>query len=212
MSAVAEHLHKPARVSKKSLIERARAIIDRNEIDVAFSANDLVEFSEVVGTEVRFAVRKVNPTYPDPRHLHVIVYDWDRPNQWSWVKAITIDRGRDPEVAAEMRRRVNDLKALRQSVREQLQEFRDSYEPQQCEICGVEDDLCADHLDPPFIEIANAFLSQFGPIALEPYPGCCDRIADPDVEASWIAFHAQRAIYQLLCRSCNSRKGSRRAG
>ena len=34
-----------------------------------------------------------------------------------------------------------------------------------------------------------------------------DLLADPDQEARWIAFHASRAIYQVLCRSCNSAKG-----
>lgn len=211
MSAAADLFAKPKRVSKKSLIERARSIIDRNEMDVPFSPDDLIDFSEVTGTEVRFAVRRVNPTWPkDPRHVHAIVYDWTEPGEWSWRKAIEIDRDRDPAQAAELRRRFNEQKALRESIREQLREFRECVDPQQCELCGSGNDLCADHLDPPFIEIANEFLRQYGPLRLSPFPGCCDHIADPDVEAAWIAFHAQRATYQLLCRSCNSKKGARR--
>jgi hypothetical protein len=204
--------NRPAkRPTKKSLIESARAIIDRNVLGVPFSADDLIEFSRVTGTEVRFAVRRVNPTWPtDPRHIHAVVHDWESAGEWSWVKAINIDRDRDPEQAAAMRRRFNEQKALREAIREQLQEFRECCEPQQCETCSSTDNLCADHFDPPFIEIANEFLTRFAPIALRPFPGTCDRIADPDVEAAWIAFHARRATYQLLCRSCNSRKGARR--
>lgn len=212
MSVAVDRLPRPKPITKKALIERAREIIDRNQIDVPFSADDLIEFSEVTGTEVRFAVRRINPTYPDPRHVHVIAYDWSEPRQWSWVKAIRIDRDRDPAEASAMRRRTNEQRALRESVKDDLREFRECCEPQVCEQCGSVDDLCADHLHPPFIDIANEFLNHYGPIELAEFPGSSDRIADPNVEAAWVAFHAQRATYQLLCRPCNSSKGARRLG
>lgn len=57
--------------------------------------------------------------------------------------------------------------------------------------------------------IAMAFIELNPGFALRKVKGCGDLIADIDLEAHWIAFHAARATYQLLCRSCNSRKGAR---
>lgn len=190
-------------------MERARSLIDRNEIDVPFPPEDLAEFSEITGTDLRYAIRKINPLWrKDTRHIHVIAYDWTSPGEWSWRKAITY-RDRDPVEADRARLRFNVLAALRHSIRGDLQDFRDGAEPRHCWSCGQPDDLTADHHIRSFISIAEEFLDLCGTPELRPLPGSTDVIADIDTEATWIAFHAARASYQLLCRSCNSKKGAR---
>lgn len=197
--------------SKKALISQAREIIDRNQIDVAFSALDLLELSSVTGTELRFAVRRVNPTFPnDTRHLHVLAYEWSQPQQWSWVKAIQM-QGLDPAEEARRRQHLNEQRALRYAVAGEMRAFLSSVEPRRCRKCDTDVDLAADHAHPPFIQIANKFLETRRPLQLRQVPGAGDLIGDINVEADWIAFHAARATYQVLCRPCNSRKGARSA-
>jgi 5-methylcytosine-specific restriction endonuclease McrA len=196
--------------TKKSLVERARLIIDRNQLDVPFSAEDVAEFADVTGTHIRFAVRRRNPAFPkDPRHVHVIAYDWTSPQEWSWVKAINISRDRDPEDALRMRRHQREQQALRYCIAKDLREFLDSQWPAECAACGSTDHLTADHAGTPFIHIAREFISLLGPIELLDTPGMGATIADANMEATWIAFHASRASYSVLCRSCNSKKGAR---
>jgi len=198
------------RPTKKALIEQARAIIDRNQIDVPFPPGDVAEFADVTGTNVTFAVRRINPTFPkDPRHVHVIAYDWSEPREWSWVKAINISRDRDPEEAARMRRHQHEQKALRYAIARDLRDFLDAQDPAECVSCGPADDLTADHAGEPFVKIARAFMDEHGPLELRETPGMGATLASLDVEAAWIAFHASRATYEVLCRSCNSRKGAR---
>lgn len=188
---------KPKRITKKWRVEKAREIIDRNEIDVPFPPGDVEEFAEVVQVAIEGAVRRFNPTYPsDPRHLWVTVGGVDRP--LSWNKAI---KGRSEQQET--------MQALRLAVSPCLQEFRDAVEGEPCAHCGATDLLQVDHVWPPFYDIAQAFISsQDGVVKLENLDnGQGWVMADPDTEASWVAFHAARAEYQILCRSCNASKG-----
>lgn len=195
---------------RQSLLKEARAIIDRNALDVPFGDDDRTRLADVTGTELRFVVRRRNPEFPnDTRHLHVLAYDWTTPAQWSWRNAILIDRNRSPEESARMRLHQREQQALRFAIRDDLRDFLDAQWPAECAACGSGDNLTADHAGAPFIEIARSFLETHRPLELRSAAGIGDVIASMDIEAEWIEFHASRAVYEVLCRSCNSRKGAR---
>lgn len=193
-----------------SKLVRARAIIDRYGLNQPFVEPDLQELADLSDTELRFAVRKDNPMFPsDRRHLHVRAYDWLEAQQWSWRTAIQIAHSRDPEEARENRKRQQIMFALRYAVAADMADFRHAQSVNECAICGDDFDLTTDHVKPPFIAIAREFLGARPEFSLRRVAGCGDLIASVDVEADWIAFHASRAVYQLLCRGCNSSKGAR---
>jgi hypothetical protein len=107
--------------------------------------------------------------------------------------------------------RVTDmvLQALRTAVQPDLDDFRAATTAQRCARCDAVDDLTTDHVFPSFDAIATDFLSHLRPVQLQAVSGGSEILADPALEAEWIVFHARRAVYQLLCRRCNSEKGSR---
>jgi hypothetical protein len=196
------------RQTQKAALQEARDLIDSNKLDVPFCCADLKRLSDLSGTELRYAVRRANPQFPnDARHLHVLAYDWTTPDQWSWLHAIKIAHARDPHEAHKARLRGKQLCALRYAVQRDLDDFRSAVWPQECALCGGSADLTTDHVAPCFVEIACNFLELHGPIELRRVRGCGDLIADAGLLAEWITYHARRAVYQLLCRSCNARKG-----
>ncbi len=190
-------------------LARARAIIDSNPYDIAFNPGDTNALSRLSDTHLIAVYRRKNRAYPtDKRHLHVIAYDWIEPQQWSWNAAIKIAHSRDPVEARKTRLMQRQLGALRQAIAPDMADFRAAATPKRCTRCQSEQDLTTDHYAPPFIAIANDYLREFSP-ALAEGEGRGAVFAQQDEEAHWIQFHAQRAVYQLLCRSCNASKGAR---
>lgn len=188
---------KSRRTTKKARRERARALIDANAIDEPFSEQDTALMNELLGVQFAGYVRRINPDYPtDPRHLHAL--DGDQWGAFSWNKAIS-------PISAEQ----NVKRVMREIVREDMRDFLSTQDPF-CAHCGASDDLTVDHT-PPFDEIANEFIRQFGLPELAAAPsGVGNVFADENIEAEWILFHAARATYlQVLCRLCNSSKGKR---
>lgn len=202
MSAV----RKPTLAGK---ISRAREIIDGYALGAPFNATHLSELADLSGTELRAATRHSNPMFPaDPRHLHVVAYDWIEPQQWSWRSAIEDAHKKDPVEALRQRQHQKRMFALRHAVRMDLRDFRMAISDPACASCGAIDDLTTDHISPAFIQIAMQFLDRHQHFELRKVRGCGDLIACMDLEAEWVAFHASLASYQLLCRGCNSRKGA----
>lgn len=198
------------RITKAAAIEESRQIIDQYGFGVPFSDADRRALSRIFGTEVRFATRMRNVKYPnDPRHLHILTGEWTEPQQYSWRAAIDINFARDKDEARLARRRSKLLAALRKEVQPDLDDFRQAQAVRECAQCRIREDLTTDHIDPPFIRIALEFLVEQHDFELRPVRGGSDAIADVAVAAEWITFHARRATYQLLCRSCNSSKGCR---
>jgi hypothetical protein len=186
--------------TKKWRYEKAREIIDRNRLNHPFNNQDLIDFSTICEKTITGAVRKINPQFPsDPRHLHTEV-----DGKWaarSWKKWIYPE---SPEATAK--------KAMRDCVREDLRDFLSCVDPQECVTCGSTNDLTVDHVFPPFDDIANKFINDFGlPKIIEStnHDIVFHEFESIDLEASWIAFHASMSCYQVLCRSCNSRKGKK---
>lgn len=200
---------KPTLASKIDVI---RKIIDSYPNGQCFSAEHLSVIAELTNTVLRQVTKWPNPTFPsDKRYLHVIAYDWPTPSGWSWRDAVRIAHSRDPAEAIATYERQRVTRALRMAIQSDLNDFRSAARPAVCAnpICDSGDDLSTDHLRPPFSAIAREFLESNPSIELRPLPGSSDIIANEDVEAQWIAFHASRATYQLLCRRCNSAKGAR---
>jgi len=188
------------KATKKWRIEKAREIIDRNKIDVLFPDEDVYEFSEVCQVEIQAAVRKINPQFKsDPRHLHTLIDGvWDAR---SWRKFIT---SLTPEQECK--------RVMRHVVWDDMRDFLSSVSPKQCQFCKSEYDITVDHVSPPFDEIANDFIAEFGlpKVIGSPDPSIVVNIfEDGEAEYQWAQFHAERAVYQLLCRSCNASKGKR---
>lgn len=188
------------KLTKKFRMEKAREIIDRNKIDVPFPEQDVEEFANICQQPITAAIRRKNPEFPnDYRHLHTEI-----DGVWaarSWRKLIS-------PISPTQQAKV----IMRTVVKEDMQEYLSSAEPKECMNCGRKDDLTVDHVRPPFDDIAVEFMEFYGIPEIE-IPDdnfrVLDRFADPDLEAQWIAFHASRAIYQILCRSCNASKGKR---
>lgn len=190
------------KVTKKWRLEKAREIIDRNKMDVPFGELDLLEFSQVVQQDIDGAVRRVNPQFPntDPRHLHTLIGGvWDAR---SWRKMI--EQTQTPESEAK--------RVMRFLVRDDLLDFMSAVEPKECAKCGAVDDLTVDHVAPPFSAIAEEFIAQNGLPDIVDNP-CANMVVkcflNEELEADWVQFHAERAVYQVLCRSCNASKGNR---
>src|SRR5690554_86566 len=187
--------------TKKARIERARDVIDRNVIGVPFNSADLLALQEATRYLMEGAKRMVNPQFPsDPRHLHIIEEGGNDWTAWSWKKAI---EGSNPVQEAK--------KVMRFCVAPDLQEFRYSIDDPECAHCGSKEHLTVDHVNPPFDDIANEFIEAHGlPEIVDPAPGqVVNQFASIELEAAWVIHHAERSVYQILCRSCNSTKGKR---
>lgn len=180
--------------TKKDRKDRVRSIIDTYQIGVEFSPDDVAEVERITQTPIRQIKRQINPSYPsDKRHIH-ISNDGQTWVSFSWVKAIT---GSNDDVSRSMRFVVKqDMDAYRYEANES------------CVICESTEFLAVDHKDVPFVKIKNEFIELHGEPELRDWSAGAPKIfMDMDLEAKWITYHASRATYQILCRSCNSRKG-----
>lgn len=178
---------------KKAALQR---LIDSQSRDVLFTEDAVEEMNELTGWSFK-AYRKIkNPKYPgDPRCVQVSS-DGASFEVQSWSKSVS---GANHDKAA-----LNA--ALRRAVASRLPVINCS-----CEACGAEDDLTIDHKSTPFIDIAKSFeeLHPDGIALINSSDGGGWRIESDDVYLAWIAFHADSADYQVLCRSCNASKGAR---
>lgn len=188
------------KITKKARIEKAREIIDRNQMNVPFPDIDVQEFAAVCQQPITAAVRRMNPQFPkDYRHLHTEI-----DGAWaarSWRKLIS------PITPLQQAKII-----MRHAVWQDMREFSESMEPRECVACGAVDDITVDHVWPPFDDIAMAFIDRHGIPEVEiPEDSfkILDRFADQELEGKWVHFHAENAVYQLLCRSCNASKGKR---
>lgn len=190
---------KPVKVTVAKRKAKAQEIIDRNDFTSPFDAFDVEEMNEVLDTECFGFIRKRNTRFPgDPRHLHQIFPDGST-EAISWNKCIT------PLKPYQELSRV-----LRDAVRCDTLEFNQLCQPQECAICGCTEMLQTDHVSPSFSEIQRQFTEAYGTPSIEPRSdGVGYQFVNPDDEDRWYLFHADRACYQLLCRSCNASKGAR---
>lgn len=190
------------KTTKKARLEAARRLIDSTKMWKEWTPEQLMALSELTNTEIRYAMRKPNPSFPsDKRMIEVITGDWTQPAPWSWRRAIETSGDIDMYV------RGKKVAALRQAILEQVQEARLGL-GMACEQCNAEDDLTVDHAAPAFSTIASEFLASFPNVLLKDTSGGGGIIADELLLQAWQNHHKKRATYALLCRSCNSTKGA----
>lgn len=190
------------KVSKKARIEAARKLIDSVGMWQEWTPEQLARLSALTGVEVRYAMRKPNPSFPsDKRMLEVLTGEWTKPAAWSWRRAI--ESSGDIEAYAKAKR----VAALRHGILEQIAGARARLGTA-CEKCGAMDDLTVDHAGQPFTDIASDFLAMFPVVVLKDTDGAGGIIADDILLQAWQQYHDKRAVYALLCRSCNSAKGA----
>lgn len=185
--------------TKTWLRAATRAVIDNCPVGQVMTASQTEWMCKNLDVEYRFFRHAENPSFPnDPRYLEVsqngIVW-----TPFSWNKAI--DRPDDKQRAlSAMRRAIWDGK--------RLSFLKDAIK--NCLNCNSADDLCVDHKDVPFIEIATLYLAEYGlPKLGDGLPGEGSVIADAEEKKRWTDFHDSRANFQILCRSCNSSKGAK---
>lgn len=187
------------KLTKKRRLEIAREVIDRNVFGEAFSEADTAEMNYALGTDFQGFERRHNPRFPaDPRHIYrQDMFGWE---SLSWNKCVS-------PVSETAKLKTVLREAIAPCIAEAREVLGDT-----CAHCGSTSNPTVDHTDPPFDEIAKAYLKSVNP-EIQPHPsGSGWMFTAQSVEAHWIAFHAARAEYQTLCRSCNSAKGKRGMG
>ena len=186
------------KITKKLRKETVRNIIDRYDILTPFDGQDTKTFNEMTGAAWEQVRREINPVFPNAARF-VTVSDvsgiWE---PWSWVKAIDGWKPTSPQLVA---------KAMRQAVAYQMREWRDKAD-QTCAGCGTIDDLTVDHIAPSFDSIVKQFNEQFGEPTVAYARAGEGLVVSDDHITNWLNFHSSHADYQVLCRSCNSRKGA----
>lgn len=196
--------------TKTAAFAEVRELIDRFSTGEIWPDDARQRLSDITNVDLRYVMKKENPEFPsDNRHIHVIAYDWTSPAQWSWRKAIDAAYAKDSERYQLEKQFQKNLAVLRIAVREHMRAYRDQCDEQICanQSCRTIYDITVDHAGEPFISIASDFL-KIRNIETYQKDGIGDVMADATVEAEWVEFHGKRAVYQLLCRSCNSSKGA----
>jgi len=188
------------KLTKKARKEMAQAAIDATPIGEHFDLVNLAALNEACGTQWPDAKHMLNPSFPDPRHVHVL--DDDGWRSWSWNKAIS------PRSSDSLVREV-----LRAEIQPDMDDYASANEEEPCawrHKSACNGDMCTDHHIIPFVDIAKEFMGLYESIEIEDVTsGGVKRIKDEKIAAHWIEFHAQKATYQRLCRTHNSQKGSR---
>lgn len=187
-------------LTKKLRREICQQIIDRCPIGVEMPADDLQVFNEMLGTNFVAAKHMRNPSFPDPRHVHV--FDgaiWDECG-WNdfispktdWRRACDVMRKLSEDLGKEFARNSGETTCA--------WEYKG----------GCKGALQSDHKTVSFDAIARAFVDEYGLPELEKGPPGAGRVfKSMEMEAAFIAFHSARADYQLLCARHNQIKGNR---
>ena len=184
--------------TKKFRVEKSREIIQSYDVDVEFSANDVLRLNELLESSFRKAKRMVNPRFSnDPSHLWVVE------DSGGWKSISWRNRVKEKSTRQEMH------KAMRTAVQEDIEAFR-LFMPEICsaEGCQNSDDLTVDHT-PAFSHIADQFIATMGSFDLKKVEGVGVVFEHDHIESLWRKYHQAIATYSCLCRSCNSRKGAR---
>ena len=209
---------------------RLRALIDASAFDEPMDAGSVALVNELTGWSFEAYKRVRNPTFPsDSRCLaHLNTGDADADSSinrwevWSWNKAIAMAAAAGGPGSAEWQA------ALRREVKDQMVEYALDAGGRgecQCAWCGERSDMTVDHLTVAFSTLVNQFAASVGACGppgpsvpsgqLQPALLANDAtgrgwyVKDASVAARWREFHRANADYQMLCRSCNSRKGSK---
>jgi hypothetical protein len=131
---------------------------------------------------------------------------------FSWRKCIT------PIVKSVADRNKERLiLAMREAISPDTMAFKKNAIPS-CKLCGSTANLHTDHSDISFKKISTDYLvlcvssGVQAPLKFECDLGTCMprfRVEDSEFATSWYNYHKSIAVYQILCQTCNCKKGDK---
>jgi hypothetical protein len=192
----------------RSELERLgyRKVNKEDEKDFSFLYNvfrNHSEFAEKEGAGVYKFIIEPNPMTGDSYQTSIIRNDHSR-DTFSWVHCTEF----------KPRSTASDLAmAMREAVQLQIKAFRDEA-PRICAMddCKYNEHLCVDHIY-AFRYLKDEFLIQTTLPAPTQFTSCeqtrMTKFRDEDSQFAneWQKYHRQRATLQILCRTCNNKKG-----
>lgn len=167
-----------------------RELIGRYNFDQHFSDADCKCFGEICGYDFEW-VKRVSPKKGSAMAVHVSWPAGDYTGSWSWVRSVD---GYDD--------RQSVIKAMREASRSGTfsgvtKDF--------CAQCRSTERLTVDHKSVSFSKIVELFIRNHGEPDIEHFEFGW-KLVDP---GSFVDFHDGMADYQVLCVSCNAKKGTR---
>jgi len=188
-------------LSKKERKELVKELIDPIRVGQWFNEQEVDLFNQLTGFEFTKYRKVLNSANPNDKKIRNI-WVGDVKEMRSWNKQID-----DPEKINRLE--INAKQAMRNSIAPEMmqqQKCLGNY----CEHCGSQTNLSVDHRDISFNVMAEAFLETYPTIETWSPPGKQGHyFRDEQLEQEWLTVHNALATYQLLCRSCNSKKGAK---
>ena len=182
-------------MNKAQRLEKIRSILDCYALETVFAPNDTEELNDLTGWEFTHFKKVLNPRTPAETRCLAVSNDGVTYEVWSWRKAIAPVDNKTP--------------ALRSAIQPQLDAFMKGWVPI-CISCGDTRDLTVDHRHVPFSLLATTFLLNNPNLEItNDNSGTGWAIKDASMLELWQNFHSERATYQILCRSCNAKKGTK---
>lgn len=184
--------------SQKERKAEMRRIIDSYMPYQLFSEDHVLKINEITGWNFLGYKKVTNREYPTDDRCIAHTSDKITWTIWSWNKAIVGESSL-----------TNLTQAMRNSVIHQVEIYR-AKSRQVCSACGSDKNLHVDHKTKPFSLIKNEFIQKNPNIihSIESRGNGWD-IFWPELKAAWQRFHETHADYQVLCLSCNLRKGAK---
>jgi len=105
--------------------------------------------------------------------------------------------------------------ALRESIKDQILTFRNTFENPICMLCLIDDDYIeyhVDHKDPPFRDLKDMFLKNTNHEIPSIFDSCKKththkfNIKDKLFSDDWNDYHKNNCVLQMLCKTCNLKK------
>lgn len=167
----------------------ARELIGRYAVGQRFTQDDARRFGDLCGYCFQ-SVERCEPLKGNGLSIVVRCNDEGYTGRWSWVKSIDGYSNRQ-----------NTLQAMRAAIR--YGSFG-RVSKDCCASCGTSERLTVDHKSVSFARIVAKFMETYGmPRLINVGNGW--QLRD---ESQFISFHDALADYQVLCVSCNARKGA----
>jgi len=141
----------------------------------------------------------------------IIIYSDGNNDAFSWNKCITAI-----QVNKEDRQRQRLIQAMREAISPDTMAFKREAN-QSCVLCGSTHNLHTDHSSISFKTISTDFLlncvanNTTIPTAFDcdNLSRCIFRQNDGSFAKQWYDYHKGRAVYQILCQTCNCKKGDK---
>lgn len=179
--------------------KQTQQLIDAQALDTLFSASDVTRLNALTGWSVAAAKKVRNHHHPKDTRTVAVSHDGDTFEVWSWNKAID-----------GYNHSANVIRALRAAIKEQTDEYA-AANPAICASCGSDKNTSVDHKSRSFSKIAHDFLLKNPRVDCSVFndgTGLGWKLSQQATLAAWLEYHKANADYQILCRSCNSKKGA----